>query len=835
MAGRSPVVEALPEFVAGRRSRARLVQRLPDPLRGRAAARRAHAQRVPAVPVSVDAPASSTTRRRRSRARCGPGQVLDDADLARRGQVPRRRRDAAQRCAQQQPDRVPLRDGRGPGDARRESQRLAREHRGHRERGGHGARADAAPRARGRGGPGRYRRAADLPVAPRQPRRGRHVPRSARAWPERPSRRSRSTSRAASGSRPTSTTASSSGSAASPPTPSSASSPRCGPSTARTSTRASSSSGCPRPAARVLQGPGRERRRHRHRRRLGGGVQDREPQPPLVHRAVPGRGHRGGRHPARHLHDGRAPDRDPRLAALRRSRRSAGRGTSSSGVVSGISWYGNCFGCPTVGGEIAFAPEYAGNPLVNVMCVGLVRADRIFRARAEGIGNPVFYVGNKTGPRRHPRRHHGLGHLRRARRGAAARPCRWAIRSPRSCCWRRAWRRWPPAPWSGIQDMGAAGLACCTSEMPARSGTGMDVELSAVPAARGGHDALRAAALGVAGAHAARRRARARGGGARASSRKWELDAVQIGSVTAGRDAGRAPPGRRGGAGARRRRWPRRRATRSPSRRPPGWPSAAPSTRSTLPEPGRLRRGPARRSWPRRRIASKEWAFRQYDQQVGINTLVLPGSDAAVLRVKGTRRAHRRRHRRQRPAGVPRSRGAAPPWPCARPRATSPAPAARPLGVTDCLNFGSPERPEILWQFAEAVEGIAEACRALELPVVGGNVSLYNETRRPGRSCPRRSSAWSGSWTTRRCCATQWFKAAGHRMALLGPDDGEPRRLASICGHATIRLAGGWRRWISRSSGGCRRRCGRRSGPGWRPPRTTARRAGWPWRWPRRA
>src|SRR5213079_1556395 len=150
------------------------------------------------------------------------------------------------------------------------------------------------------------------------------------------------------------------------------------------------------------------------------------------------------------------------------------------GVVSGISWYGNCFGCPTVGGEVAFAPEYAGNPLVNVMCVGLVRADQIVLARAEGVGNPVFYVGNKT----------GRDGIHGATMASATLDAHAELRRPtvqvgdpftEKLLLEACLEAMRTGAVVGIQDMGAAGLACCTSEMPARAGTGMDVELSRVP------------------------------------------------------------------------------------------------------------------------------------------------------------------------------------------------------------------------------------------------------------------------------------------------------------------------------------------------------------------
>src|SRR5436190_157725 len=366
-----------------------------------------------------------------------------------------------------------------------------------------------------------------------------------------------------------------------------------------------------------------------------------------------------------------------------------------NGVVSGISWYGNCFGCPTVGGEIAFAPEYAGNPLVNVMCVGLVRSDRIHLARAEGVGNPVFYVGNKTG-------RDGIHGATMASatfddEAEAKRPT-VQVGDPftEKLLLEACLEAMATGAVVGIQDMGAAGLACCTSEMPARGGTGMEVELSAVPQ----------------------------------------------------REEGMTPYEQSYG--------------------PPAWLAERQALEPLcLPEPDdygealvRLMGSPT--------IASKEWAYRQYDQQVGTNTLVLPGSDAAVLRIKGTRRAIAiSTDGSGRQVFLDPRRGAAMAV-CEAARNVSCA-GGRPLGVTDCMNFGSPERPEILWQFAEAIEGIAEACRALEVPVVGGNVSFYNETSGTA-ILPTPICGVVGVLEDAGRLGTQWFKAAGHRIALLGPD-----------------------------------------------------------------
>jgi phosphoribosylformylglycinamidine synthase subunit PurL len=434
------------------------------------------------------------------------------------------------------------------------------------------------------------------------------------------------------------------------------------------------------------------------------------------------------------------------------------------GVVSGISWYGNCFGCPTVGGEIAFAPEYAGNPLVNVMCLGLVRADRIFRARAEGVGNPVFYVGNKTG-------RDGIHGATMASatfdEHAEERRPTVQVGDPftEKLLLEACLEAMATGAVVGIQDMGAAGLACCTSEMPARSGTGMDVELAAVPQREEGMTAYelllsesqeRMLLVGAKGREDELRRVFGR----------WELDAVQIGTVTAGGDL---IVRHRGEEVAR---VPVAALAEAPVYEKPYAPPAWLAERRAfdplaLPEPAdhgaallELMGSPT--------IASKEWAFRQYDQQVGINTLVLPGSDASVLRVKGTRRAIAVAVDGNGRQVFLDPRAGAAMAVCEAARNVSCA-GGRPLGVTDCLNFGSPERPEILWQLAEAVEGIAEACRALELPVVGGNVSLYNET--VGQAIlPTPIVGVVGLLDDAGLLCTQWFKGAGHRVALLGPD-----------------------------------------------------------------
>src|SRR5688500_16595447 len=434
------------------------------------------------------------------------------------------------------------------------------------------------------------------------------------------------------------------------------------------------------------------------------------------------------------------------------------------GVVSGISWYGNCFGCPTVGGEIAFAPEYAGNPLVNVMCVGLVRADGIFRAKAEGVGNPVFYVGNKTG-------RDGIHGATMASatfdEGSEAKRPTVQVGDPftEKLLLEACLEAMATGAVVGIQDMGAAGLACCTSEMPARSGTGMAVELASVPQREDGMTAYELL-LSESQERMLLVAERGREDELKRVFAKWELDAVQIGEVTAspelavrhrGNEVARVPVEALAEA-------PR---YEKPYAQPVWLKELRAFDPLTLPPPAdygealtTLMGTPA--------IASKEWAYRQYDQQVGINTLVLPGSDASVLRVKGTRRAIAvSTDGNGRQVFLDPRRGAAMAV-CEEARNVSCA-GGLPLGVPDCLNFGSPERPEILWQLAEAVEGIAEACRSLELPVVGGNVSLYNETL-GSAILPTPIVGVVGLLEDATLQATQWFKGDGHRVALLGPE-----------------------------------------------------------------
>jgi phosphoribosylformylglycinamidine synthase subunit PurL len=438
------------------------------------------------------------------------------------------------------------------------------------------------------------------------------------------------------------------------------------------------------------------------------------------------------------------------------------------GVVAGISHYGNCFGCPTVGGEVAFAPEYARNPLVNVLCLGLVPTNAIYRARADGVGNTFLYVGAKTGRDGI----HGATMASEAfdETSAERRPT-VQVGDPftEKLLLEACLEAFRTGAVVGIQDMGAAGLACSLSEMPARAGTGADVDLDLVPQREPGmtpyeillSESQERMLLVV---------ERGREAEVQQVFQKWELDAVPIGRVTAD---GMLRARMRGEVVA-------EVAVRALTdeapiydrpRARPDWldrerafdPRKLPSPE----DPGsvllRLLAAPT--------IASKRSIWRQYDHMVGINTLVLPGSDAAVLRVKGTPRAvavatdGNGRYGQLDPflggamAVVEAARNVV----CA---------GGRPLAVTNCLNFASPERPEIMWQFAETVDGIAAACQALGIPVTGGNVSFYNETL--GRAIlPTPIVGVVGLVEDAERRTTQWFKGEGDVVVLLGDPDGQ--------------------------------------------------------------
>jgi phosphoribosylformylglycinamidine synthase len=393
-----------------------------------------------------------------------------------------------------------------------------------------------------------------------------------------------------------------------------------------------------------------------------------------------------------------------------------------AGVVAGIGGYGNAFGCPTVGGEVAFDDCYSLNPLVNAMCVGIAPADRIFRGRADGVGNTVFYVGAKTGRDGI----HGAT-MASAEFGAGSEEKRPTVQvgDPfmEKVLLEACLEALKTGAVVGIQDMGAAGLTCSTSEMAARAGTGIEIDIDRVPKRETGMSAYEVM-LSESQERMLLVAARGREDEVRAVFEKWDLHAEPIGAVTADGRL-RIRSGSRVEADV---------PTAALTEGAPVYdrPWVAPTNPAAevdvlaLPPPLdlgatllRLLASPT--------IASKRWIYRQYDSTVRTNTLVGPGSDAAVVRVKGTKKALAISvDGNGRYCWLDPYEGAG--LAVAEACRNVAAAGAVPIGGTNCLNFGNPEKPEVMGQFARAVAGMGDACRALGVPITGGNVSLYNET-----------------------------------------------------------------------------------------------------------
>jgi phosphoribosylformylglycinamidine synthase len=439
------------------------------------------------------------------------------------------------------------------------------------------------------------------------------------------------------------------------------------------------------------------------------------------------------------------------------------------GVVAGIAGYGNCIGIPTVGGEIYFHPSFNGNVLVNVFSLGITRREKIHKGIATGPGNPVIYVGSRTGRDGI----HGASLLASSEFDATSESKRPTVQVGDPFTEKLLLEACLEAMKQaglvvGIQDMGAAGLTCSTVEMAARGGAGMEIDLDQVPLREEGmtpYEIMLSESqermLLVATPQAERR--------VREVFEKWDLEAAVIGRVT---DGGRVKVRFQGRqvadlpAGALVDDAPR---YQRPSQRP-AWLAAAQELRlGAVPEPsggndalGRLLASP--------NLCSRESVYQVYDHMVRTNTVVRPGSDAAVIRLKGNNAALaltvdcNARHCYLDPEEGARLAVAE----AARNLACA---GAVPVGTTDCLNFGNPERPEIMWQFERAIDGIADACRALDAPIVGGNVSFYNETE--GRAIhPTPTIGMVGVLEDVRSALTQWFKKEGDHVFLLGDPEG---------------------------------------------------------------
>jgi len=432
-----------------------------------------------------------------------------------------------------------------------------------------------------------------------------------------------------------------------------------------------------------------------------------------------------------------------------------------TGVVKGIGDYGNAFGVPTIGGEVRFSDCYSRNPLVNAFTLGITRKDQIFFGRAAGVGNPVIYVGAKTG--RDGIHGATMASEEFGEEASSKRPtvqvgdpflekllleaCLEAMRADAIV---------------GIQDMGAAGLTSSSCEMGSRAGTGIELDLDLVPQRETGMNAYeimlsesQERMLIVADAGRERQ--------VLEIFKKWELDAVVIGRVTSdgrlrvsmkGRVVADIPNSALTDAAP---------VYKRPISRPPRPEPSGVSQVETSPEQldetfMRIVRSPV--------VASKEWVYRQYDHMVRTNTVVCPGSDAAVIRIKEKRMglAMTLDSNARYCAADPREGAKLVIAEACRNLVVS---GAKPLALTNCLNFGSPERPEVMWQFSEVVDGMTEACGVFDTPVTGGNVSFYNETDGVGID-PTPVIGMVGIVDEPRHVTTQWFENEDRAIVLLG-------------------------------------------------------------------
>ena len=394
------------------------------------------------------------------------------------------------------------------------------------------------------------------------------------------------------------------------------------------------------------------------------------------------------------------------------------------GVVAGIAGYGNSIGIPTVGGEVGFDETYAGNPLVNVFCLGVAPVDGVIRGRAEGNGNSVYYVGAKT----------GRDGIHGATMASAEFDDASAEKRPNvqvgdpfmeKLLLEACLEVLQTDALVGLQDMGAAGLTCSSCEMGARGGAGIDIDIARVPQRESGMTPYEI----MLSESQERMLFIVRQGREAEVDRvfeRWDLHAVRIGHVT-GDGLLRVRDGARTVAEI-----PNRPLADEaplydrPCREPADLGQRQALDLSALEPAGsppevflRLLGSPG--------IASRRWIYRQYDHMVRTNTIAPAGSGAGVVRIKGTPRALAFSvDGNGRYCSLDPYRGAM--LAVAESARNVACAGGRPVGATNCLNFGNPERPEIMWQFARAVAGIGDACRALGIPITGGNVSLYNET-----------------------------------------------------------------------------------------------------------
>jgi phosphoribosylformylglycinamidine synthase len=393
------------------------------------------------------------------------------------------------------------------------------------------------------------------------------------------------------------------------------------------------------------------------------------------------------------------------------------------GVVSGIASYGNCFGVPNLGGETKFEACYSGNPLVNAFALGLVRRDEIFYARAAGAGNPVIYVGAKTG---RDGIHGATMASEEFKEGSEQKRPNVQVGDPflEKLLLEACLEAMHTGAIVGIQDMGAAGLTCSTCEMGARGGVGLEIELDRVPQRESGMNAYEIM-LSESQERMLLVAEQGREEEVFKVFEKWGLDAVTVGRVI---DQPRLRVFEHGQLVAD---IPNTSLTDDAPvyQRPmePWQPKAPREAPANIKWASGDLTGNLKRLLAAPNICSKRWIFEQYDSMVQTNTVEGPGADAGVMRIKDTQR------------GLAMALDGNGRWCYLDPRLGAMHAVAeaarnvvcaggRPVAATNCLNFGNPEKPQIMFQFSEVVDGMAEACNALGTPITGGNVSLYNET-----------------------------------------------------------------------------------------------------------
>jgi phosphoribosylformylglycinamidine synthase II len=394
-----------------------------------------------------------------------------------------------------------------------------------------------------------------------------------------------------------------------------------------------------------------------------------------------------------------------------------------NGVVEGIAHYGNCFGVPTVGGETIFEPCYSGNPLVNVFALGVCREDEIFYARASGIGNPVIYVGAKTG--RDGIHGASMASAEFTEESKQKRP-NVQVGDPflEKLLLEACLEAMKTGAIVAIQDMGAAGLTSSSCEMGSRGGVGIDIDLDLVPQREPGMTAYEML-LSESQERMLLVAEKGREDEVFSVFKKWQLDAVTIGVVT---DDGKLRIRHQGKVEAE---IPNRAlADEAPKYDRPH--DVPPFRKAPLTAPAPIAESKDLTADLLKLVGSpdlcsKRWIWEQYDYLVRSNTLAGPGSDAAVVRIKETGQsiAMSLDGNGRYCYLDPREGAKLAVAECCRNLATV---GALPVAATNNLNFGNPERPEIMAQLVEAIEGIAEACTHFECPITGGNVSLYNET-----------------------------------------------------------------------------------------------------------